>query len=129
VSHDLRQFVFRCLSPGFDEFDDESIYVHLVYYNIECGKGQNTMWKRSRLMICHCWRDKTRPDRFSKPVRSFVCRKSPTDNWVSVLQTERPFSAIMNLDHICSACVIARSVFATKQSPPCGLRIASLRSQ
>lgn len=30
VSHDLRQFLVRRLPPGFDERDDEGIYVHLV---------------------------------------------------------------------------------------------------
>jgi len=28
MSHDLRQFVARCLTAGFDEFDDEGVYVH-----------------------------------------------------------------------------------------------------
>jgi hypothetical protein len=28
MSHDLRQFVVRRLPAGFDEFDDECVYVH-----------------------------------------------------------------------------------------------------
>ena len=38
VSHDLRQFIVRRLPAGFDEFDDEGVYIHhtIIALNAEC---------------------------------------------------------------------------------------------